>query len=159
MSETRTEKNVSTEAMRSSPECAASERMPRLPVVTPTATLSPVITRAAKTELPATARFSARIKSDGDIAGVPDMLELSLLRVETAKPSAQANASRVVLRFPAWHFHLSGGPIPEDNCYAYELAGVCVAWDARLGTSRAKRASAASPGRSGGCTGGCRYLG
>jgi hypothetical protein len=44
------------------------ERMPRLPVVTPTTTLSPVI-RAAKTGC-ATARYSARIKSDG-AHGVP----------------------------------------------------------------------------------------
>jgi hypothetical protein len=48
----------------------------------------------------------------------------------------------VMLRFPAWHFHLSGGPIPEDNGYAYALAGVCFPWDAGLGTSRPERASA-----------------
>ncbi len=59
--------------------------MPRLPVVTPTTNLRPVITRAARTEFPATARFSARIKSDGDIAGVPDMLELSPLTRRNGK--------------------------------------------------------------------------
>jgi hypothetical protein len=59
--------------------------MPKLPVVTPTTNLRPVITSAARTEFPATARFSARIKSDADIAGVIDMLELSPLGAETAK--------------------------------------------------------------------------
>src|SRR5579864_5021983 len=90
LSETRTEKNVMIDAIRSSPECAASERMPRLPVATPTTNLRPVITRAARTEFPATARFSARIKSDGDNAGVPDILELSPLGAETAKRAIES---------------------------------------------------------------------
>src|SRR5580765_8486541 len=85
LSETPTEKNVSNEAIRSSAECAASERMPRLPVVRPTAAFRPVITTAASTEFPAAARFSARIKSEGEMAGVPDMLELSLLEGKSAK--------------------------------------------------------------------------
>src|SRR3954470_24589442 len=85
LSETRTETNVRMEAIRSSPECAASERMPRLPVVSPTASLRPVMTIAANTEFPAAERFSARIKSDADIAGTPDMLALSPLRAESAK--------------------------------------------------------------------------
>src|SRR3954462_10686696 len=84
LSDTRTEKNVRTDATRSSPECAASERIPRLPVVNPTTSLRLVITTAARTELPAAERFSARIKSDGDIA-VPDMLALSPLEAESAK--------------------------------------------------------------------------
>ena len=37
----------------------------------------PVMTTAASTEFPATVRFSARIMSEGEIAGVPDMLALS----------------------------------------------------------------------------------
>ena len=47
--------------MRSSAEWAASERMPRLPVVTPTTIFAAVMRMAASTELPATARFSARM--------------------------------------------------------------------------------------------------
>ena len=48
-------------AIRSNPECAASERMPRLPVVTPTASFNAVMAMAASTELSATPRFSKRI--------------------------------------------------------------------------------------------------
>jgi hypothetical protein len=44
-----------------------------------------VITTAATTEFPAAERFSARINSGGEIAGFPDMLALSPLRVECAK--------------------------------------------------------------------------
>src|ERR1700756_3046762 len=88
LSETPTEKNVRREAIRSSPECAASDRMPRLPVLKPTTILSVVITRAASTELPAAERFSARINSDEGMAGFPDMEELSLLREESAKQIA-----------------------------------------------------------------------
>ena len=47
--------------MRSRAEWAASDRMPRLPVVTPTMIFPVVMRRAAMTELPATARFSARM--------------------------------------------------------------------------------------------------
>ena len=35
------------------------------------------MTMAASTEFPAAERFSARINSEGEIAGVPDMQELS----------------------------------------------------------------------------------
>ncbi len=80
-----TEKNVSSEAIRSSPEWAASERMPRLPVLTPTRILRPVMTTAARTEFPAAARFSERIKSEGEMAGLPDMQKLSPLSEESAK--------------------------------------------------------------------------
>jgi hypothetical protein len=44
-----------------------------------------VITTAANTEFPAAARFSARISSGGEMADVPDMVKLSLVRKETAK--------------------------------------------------------------------------
>ena len=47
--------------MRSRAEWAASDRMPRLPVVRPTMTFAVVTRMAARTELPATARFSARM--------------------------------------------------------------------------------------------------
>ena len=76
------------EAIRSSPECAASERIPKLPVLNPTTTLRAVITTAARTELPAAERFSARINSDEGMAGFPDMKELSPLREESAKQIA-----------------------------------------------------------------------
>ena len=64
LSETLTEKKVMTAAIRSRPECAASDRMPKLPVVTPTTILSRVMTIAARTELPATERFSACMVAD-----------------------------------------------------------------------------------------------
>jgi hypothetical protein len=78
LSETRTEKNVRTAATRSSPECAASDRIPKLPVVIPTTIFSPVITTAAQTDVPAAERFSARINSGDGTAGF-DMLALSPL--------------------------------------------------------------------------------
>src|SRR5580704_11230824 len=59
--------------------------MPRLPVVKPTTTLSNVMTTAARTEFPATARFSARIDSDEETAGLPDMQALSPLHAVCAK--------------------------------------------------------------------------
>jgi hypothetical protein len=52
---------VSRAAMRSRAECAASERIPKLPVVTPTTIFPAVMRTAAMTEFPATARFSARM--------------------------------------------------------------------------------------------------
>src|SRR5579859_297615 len=85
LSETRTEMKVRTEAIRSSPECAASERMPRLPVESPTTIFRPVMTTAAKTEFPAAERFSARINSADGMAGLPDMLALSLLGAKGVK--------------------------------------------------------------------------
>src|SRR3954463_11386817 len=87
LSDTRTEKNVRTEAIRSRPECAASDRIPRLPVETPTPTLSPVMTIAAKTEFPAAERFSARINSVEDSAGLGDMQALSLVREDATSKS------------------------------------------------------------------------
>src|SRR5450755_3928359 len=59
--------------------------MPRLPVLNPTTILRLVMTIAARTEFPAAARFSERIKSDGEMAGLPDMHELSPLPAESAK--------------------------------------------------------------------------
>src|ERR1700690_3156285 len=59
--------------------------MPRLPVVNPTAILSPVIKTAARTEFPAAERFSARISSDEERAGLPDMMALSPLAACCAK--------------------------------------------------------------------------
>ena len=59
--------------------------MPKLPVVTPTAIFSAVITTAAMTEFPAAVRFSARIRSDGEIAGVPGIVKLSPLCAKSAK--------------------------------------------------------------------------
>src|ERR1700730_8597518 len=64
LSETWTEKNVMIAGNRSSPECAASERMPKLPVVNPTTILRVVIAIAARTEWPATERFSARMEAE-----------------------------------------------------------------------------------------------
>src|SRR5690348_2356836 len=55
--------------MRSSPEWAASERIPRLPVEMPTTAFRAVMPIAATTELAATARFSARIESGVRMAG------------------------------------------------------------------------------------------
>src|SRR3954465_10533002 len=79
LSDTRTEKNVRTAATKSRPECAASDRIPRLPVETPTTIFKLVITTAAQTEVPAAERFSARISSGDGTAGVVDMMALSLV--------------------------------------------------------------------------------
>ena len=59
----------------------------------------------------------------------------------------------IVLALPAWHFHLSTGPILEDKNYAQELAAVCFVGDAGLGTSRTGRASAAAGPGAGGARG------
>ena len=69
--------------------------MPKLPVVNPTTIFRAVITTAATTEFPAAARFSARIKSEGEMAGLPDMQELSPLQAESAKQIAAATTSRI----------------------------------------------------------------
>src|SRR5690242_1274171 len=52
-----------TAATRSKAEWAASDKIPKLPVVIPTTNFSAVIPIAAYTEFRATARFSARIAS------------------------------------------------------------------------------------------------
>src|SRR5271166_740224 len=88
LSETRTEKNVTIAAMRSSPECAASDKMPRLPVVSPTTIFRVVIAIAASTEFPATARFSARMDSGLSVAASMGMTALSPLLTPSANPVA-----------------------------------------------------------------------
>jgi hypothetical protein len=45
------------------------------------------MTTAARTELPAAARFSARINSDEGMAGLPDIQELSPLEAKSANKS------------------------------------------------------------------------
>src|SRR6266496_5383674 len=59
----RTEKKVMMAATRSSKECSASERMPRLPLKNPTTNLKTVMTIATNTLLRATLCFSARMLS------------------------------------------------------------------------------------------------
>jgi hypothetical protein len=61
LSETRTEKKVTSAAIKSKAECAASDKIPSDPVLIPTTTLRVVTTSDAMTEFPATARFSLRI--------------------------------------------------------------------------------------------------
>jgi hypothetical protein len=58
LSETRTARRVTKAATRSSPEWAASARMPRLPVKRPTTSFIRVRKRAAKTEFRAADLFS-----------------------------------------------------------------------------------------------------
>src|SRR5580693_5935074 len=88
LSETWTERNVTIAATRSSPECAASDKMPRLPVVTPTTIFSVVMAIAASTELPATARFSARMDAGLWIAGELAIRALSPLTTASANSSS-----------------------------------------------------------------------
>ena len=59
---------VAQAAIRSNPECAASDKIPSEPVAMPTTTFKLVMTRAASTELPATARFSRRIDPELKVA-------------------------------------------------------------------------------------------
>jgi hypothetical protein len=63
--------------------------MPRLPVVNPTTVFKAVMTMAARTELPAAARFSARIDSAEEMAGLADMLALSPLGAGCAKANSR----------------------------------------------------------------------
>src|SRR5689334_1146274 len=60
-------------AIRSSPECAASDKMPRLIVEMPTMIFSVVIPTAATTEFSATMRFSARMLSSTGFNSVVDI--------------------------------------------------------------------------------------
>src|SRR5215471_8327721 len=87
LSETRTENKVTIAATRSRPEWAASDKMPRLPVVTPTAIFRAVMATAAKTELAATRRFSARMEPGLYSRGEVAMSKLSLLREDSQSMS------------------------------------------------------------------------
>ena len=66
--------SVRTAASMSSPECAASERMPRLFVFSPTTSFSPVIKTAASTEERATRAFS-RVGSLADMSFPGDLAQ------------------------------------------------------------------------------------
>jgi hypothetical protein len=52
------------------------------------------MTIAAMTEFPAAARFSERIKSEAEMAGLPDMHKLSPLPAESAKQIGVISARR-----------------------------------------------------------------
>src|SRR6478752_4625278 len=58
----------------------------------------------------------------------------------------------IMLGFPPWYFHLSGGPIPEDQSHAYELGAVCFHGDACLDASTecAATVGPSKPSRGGG---------
>ena len=134
LSETPTEKNVSSEAIRSRPECAASERIPRLPVLNPTTTLSVVMTTAARTEPPAaasswmviwrgfpTCRNYRRLerKAPTKLGHHPGSLaNRKRLRAAFLREPAREKKSTLVLGFDAWHLRLSEGPILEEMSYA-----------------------------------------
>src|SRR5580693_8548509 len=78
MSETRTEKRVMAEAMRSTPECAASESMPSEPVRIPVSSLSSVMAKAASTEESAAVLLAAEVCCIS--SGVaPGLMELMVL--------------------------------------------------------------------------------
>lgn len=72
-------------AIRSSAECAASDRIPRLAVLTPTKTFRPVMAKAASSELAAALRFSARIDSELNVVGTPDIIGIIAVRQSSAK--------------------------------------------------------------------------
>ena len=88
--------------------------MPKLPVLNPTTILSPVMTTAARTEFPAAERFSARIKSEGEMAGLPDMQELSPLRRESAKQIA-AEHTRVLVQDDVLVRQMTTSREPEER--------------------------------------------
>src|SRR5262245_33950031 len=79
LSETRTESRVMNAATRSSAEWAASESIPKLPVLSPTAAFRVVIPTAANRELRATARFSSRIVIASTAAACSAITALSQL--------------------------------------------------------------------------------
>src|SRR5437763_296677 len=82
LSETRTESKVTKAATRSRPEWAASERMPRLCVETPTNSFRTVMARAERKELKATRRFSARMSCNtGFISEVATPLLSQFLQI------------------------------------------------------------------------------
>src|ERR1035438_5512519 len=101
-------------ATRSSPEWAASERMPRLPLLMPTMTLSRVIPTAAKTEFKATAFFSICI---------PAMLTDSAIIVIIHVPLESANSDPaasfgLTMCYIFYYIHLlrpQGGTFPEEH--------------------------------------------
>src|ERR1700736_120726 len=102
--------------------------MPRLPVLNPTAILSPVMTTAARTELPAAVRFSARINSDEGMAGVPAMQELSPLRDKSAKQIAASVWSVLERKQDS-----SGNKLPghSSETYGREQMRLVLGFDAR----------------------------
>jgi hypothetical protein len=87
LSETRTDKNVTSAAIRSSPECAASDKIPSEPVAIPTLIFKPVTARAASTELPATVRFSRRIDLELNAARISGINVIIALDSLAANPS------------------------------------------------------------------------
>src|SRR6266536_2454342 len=103
LSETRTENSVTAAAIKSRPEWAASERIPKLPVAIPTMTFRTVIASAASSEFVATVRFSARIaselNSELNMTGDPSMSALSLWRALPPSAELRANQLCSVLRF------------------------------------------------------------
>src|SRR5579884_2091764 len=106
LSDTRTEKRVMTAATRSRPECAASERIPKLPVEMPTSNLRAVMPTAAATEFPATARFSARIESDENTADEPAICELS--RISVVVHSTEYRVPSCEYRVPSSEYRETG---------------------------------------------------
>ena len=96
--ETRTAKSVTTAATRSRPEWAASERMPRLPVITPTTSLNSVRKMAAITELSAAPFFSR--SAVWLFAAGPGSLLLPLIRLifQLAGPFAGRRAQIWAMR-------------------------------------------------------------
>src|SRR5579864_1132494 len=82
------------------------------------------MTRAARTELPAAERFSARINSDEEMAGLPDMVALSLVRVECAKQIREHLRQCTIRRWRIAHFRVFGGAdLVERRNHRADLAG------------------------------------
>src|SRR5262245_13937953 len=69
--------------------------MPKLPVVTPTTTFSAVMHTAASTELPATARFSARMVSADRVVEAPDIADDYRWRLKKAPMGFNQTAQKL----------------------------------------------------------------
>src|SRR6185312_7922357 len=122
---TPTAKNVSSAAMRSVPECAASERRPRLWVARPVPSFSPISATAATTETSA-----VRLCGVTREAYSADRLEIAaerlfaLDRLEQRLEVAVAEAARAV---PLNHFEEHRRPVLRGLREDLEQVAVVVA--------------------------------
>src|SRR6202165_2729107 len=119
LSETRTEKNVIRAAIRSNPEWAASDKIPSEPVAIPTTIFRLVITKAASTEFPATARFSRRIDSELKVARISDINVIIALESPAANPlpafalSPAGHATMTFVVISPWRILIHAFPVPR----------------------------------------------
>src|SRR5438093_5392884 len=115
-----------TAAIRSSPEWAASDRMPRLPVVTPTKTLSEVIATAANTELAATMRAEKRMVAANSVLAAVAITSLKVFVGVTTgslgilSEAAHSGLDLIAAVITLISVRLSDKPADADHQYGHE---------------------------------------